>query len=114
MAYWSGLMNETEHRKGTLTYIPVPKDLTWIEQVNYLIYKGWAFHEIDEDEKYCDAQLKHLNGMWWDITEKEIDPYDEIVKARKLTETHYEYECRWHNGEASFDEVLEQALKGAD
>ena len=111
-------MSETEHWKGKLKKLVLPKKCnTWKLQVKYLQLHGYEFEDLELDEGYfyTSSEVGRLikqDNNWYEIIEiTEIDLDYDIANATKLNNNIMEFEVRFYNGGASFTEMIEGAIK---
>ena len=111
-------MSETVHYRGVATKINIPRDKSPIQVAEDLLSKAKV--KID---KYYENTLEQLNadcsdsyffhsktGTLYKLESKEIDPYEDIIRAEIKDETTIEYELKFYNGGAGFSECLEEAF----
>ena len=111
-------MSRTVHYKGVAKRIDL-KGLTNEEFAqNYIKEQGL------EVPSYSDSTLEYLTDKWGDlfffyprnqslyeITLEEVDDEDEIIKAEfSVIDESIDYELRYYNGGAGFEECLEEAF----
>lgn len=112
-------MSETVHYRGTAVLISkgeqaeidakiILAEKGEIEKPNY--YKTWV--EYLSDEFYNDYYYHEPTESLYEIDYKEIDPYEDIIKAHyiNLTNTKIGFELKYYNGGAGFNECLEEAI----
>jgi len=111
-------MSKTEHYRGVATKINIPRDKSLIqvaedilskEKVKIDKYYKNALEQLTEDcsDKYF---FHYKTGILYSLESKEIDPYEDIIRAEIKDETTIEYELRYYNGGAGFSECLEEAF----
>ena len=102
-------MSETEHIKGKL--IPTGKtiaefvgdvELTWHEDIK----------EYFEDEYYRKAF--EINGKVFTIEQEKLDPDNDTFTSKINKDGTINFEVRYYNGDCSFDEALEDSIKGCN
>ena len=111
-------MSETVHYKGNAKRVDL-KGLTLEEFAqNYIKIQGL------EVPSYSDSALEYLTDRWrglfffyprnqtlYNITLESIDQDDEIIKAEfSSVDESINYELRYYNGGAGFEECLEEAF----
>lgn len=111
-------MSETVHYKGTAKRVDL-QGLTTEEFAQKFIKD-----EGKEIPSYCETALEYLVDRWdkefffyeynqtlYEITREDIDLDDEIIKAEfDPTSNKINYELRFYNGGAGFNECLEEAF----
>ena len=109
-------MSETEHNIGKL--IPMSITETLEETAKRIhIENGWnkpeseTFLESLKDLGYRKYIILLDENKIYKVVNKQIDPDDEILHAKTTTNGIIEYELRFYNGGASFDEAMQEALK---
>ena len=112
-------MSETVHHRGIITEIPKENKTTEELAMSILQENG-----INELESYYDSAIEYLlygdlkedyfyykkTDTLYKMSDSELDPYDDIIRANKVDEKTIEYECRFYNGGASLNECITKAL----
>lgn len=110
-------MSRQEHHTGKL--IPFENiDNEDIDSIKVRLLKkhGYYIKSIVDDsysiKSLFDDTLSKLyyvhNGIVYEIHDTELD--DEIIEANKQIDGSISYHLMWHNGGASFDECLDEAM----
>lgn len=112
-------MSETVHYKGTATKVYQDLGKT-VEQMAEKIAKENGFTELPSwtnswlealCEPWCSSYFYHPKSMsLFKITREEYEEDYEIITAKEVKKDSFEYELRYHNGGAGFQECLEEAL----
>jgi hypothetical protein len=113
-------MSKTEHRKGTLT--PVGINGQTVEEkykaaCNHLGGTKLPTYRSTWEEYFDDVGYRKMffyNDVFYEIHQEEVDPDNTIANAIQNNDGTVDFEVRWHNGGASFDEVLVDAFAKAD
>ena len=111
-------MSETVHYRGVATKINIPSDKSLInvaedilkkEKVKIDNYYENTLQQLNED--CSDSYFFHSKtGTLYSLESKEIDLYEDIIRAEIKDETTIEYELKFYNGGAGFSECLEEAF----
>jgi hypothetical protein len=64
------------------------------------------------DEFYKEYAL--VKGVLYKLEAEEVDPYDDVVWAKKNADGSINYVLRYYNGGCGFDEVFEEAILRLD
>lgn len=109
-------MSETEHSKGKLIPIFGAGDLEKSAK-NLLKISGKKFK--DEEYASCLEQVSDEGyreyyigkDTIYLINSENLNPEDDIATAERLENGDIAFELRYYNGGASFDEMMDSALK---
>ena len=115
-------MSETVHYKGIATKIEQPNDKTLLD-----VAKGILKSRNKEIADYYDNAIECLVQEFYDeyfyhpktqtlysITKSAHDLEEEIIKAEPREDGTIEYELRYYNGGAGFEECMEEAFDKLD
>jgi hypothetical protein len=109
-------MSNTEHWRGELYRIGFDEDLAFADMVLKLKedYDMEGF-SIDRDI-WCnsDETLVYYYGEFYSIDKEECNPDEDIIEASRDSRDVIQFETKFYNGGASFNECLVQALKDVD
>ena len=111
-------MSETVHYKGVATKIEQPNNQTLIDVAKDILKE--RNKEIDD---YYDNAIECLTQEFYNeffyypktqtlysITKTDHDLEEEIIKAEPKEDGTIEYELRYYNGGAGFEECMEEAF----
>ena len=111
-------MSYTEHYKGTATKINIPRDKSLNEVAEEILkesnikkmgYYNSSIEQLCEDysfEYFFDSRT----GSLYKLDNQEFEMNDYIIRAEEKSETIVEYELRYYNGGAGFEECLAEAF----
>jgi hypothetical protein len=109
-------MSETVHHRGTITEVEPPKGITLEDYAKQLLTERGktirSYHKNGIDA-LCDTfygEFFSYKETLYSIDDKDLDPDGTIIRAKVLSPKVIEYELRFYNGGASFQECLEEAL----
>lgn len=113
-------MSETVHYKGIANLVDIPDGKTLVQVAEDILKEKDPLYELpanyDNDLEYLtytyyEEYFYHPTGnALYRITKNSIDPYDDIIKATRRDNGEIEYELRYYNGGAGFEECLEEAM----
>lgn len=115
-------MSEYQHHVGTLTKVEIPQGQTTEEYVKNILDEN----EIQMESYYSDifeCLMDELNDEYYyhrkssilyKVNNEEIDPYDDIIKSRRLDENNIMYELKFCDGVSYYRECLDNALDKLD
>lgn len=111
-------MSETVHYIGTATKVFLPKGETAIDYANRILKgRNKVVADYYEDAIECltnlfgDEYFYHKRDkVLYIITKTEHSQDDEIIKAEKTENGIINYELRYYNGGAGFDECMDEAF----
>ena len=111
-------MSETVHYRGIARKIYTDNGKTVIDKaqdiLNTMGVEMDSFYDTPLDflcEKYSEEYFFHQKTRsLFKISREELDPYEDIIRAKEIDKDVYEYELRYYNGGAGFEECLEEAL----
>lgn len=118
-------MSETVHYRGIATKIDIPPSKTTLDMAKEILDD---FGELEiEMPSYYDDALEWLTGYYdeqffyhektdtlYEITKTIVDEEDDIIRAQRNEDGDIEYELRYYNGGAGFEECLEEAIDNMD
>ena len=111
-------MSETVHYKGTATKINIPRDKSLVDVAKEILkernikieeYYANSLEQLCSDysfEYFFDART----GSLYELDNNGYDDNDEIIRAEEKSETIVEYELKYYNGGAGFEECLAEAF----
>jgi hypothetical protein len=112
-------MSETVHYRGVATKIEQPNDKTLIEVAESILkernieldeyYEGNSIKQLCEDMHYEFFYYPGTNSLY-SITRECVDQYDDIIQAELKDNGTIEYDLKYYNGGAGFEECLEEAF----
>ena len=115
-------MSETVHYKGIATKIEQPNDKTLIQ-----VAEGILSDRHEEVKDYYDNALECLCDVYYEeffyhkakqtlysITKTDHDLEEEIIKAEPRADGRINYELKYYNGGAGFEECMEVAFDMLD
>ena len=114
-------MSETVHYKGKIKKVEIPKDQTINEYCKELC-KQFEIVESDYFLEYGKGDYIALlteyredyicvNGGVYEVLSKEYHDLDEgIARLEENNDGTYDYDVRYYNGGAGFDEMIEQCF----
>jgi hypothetical protein len=115
-------MSKTVHYRGVATKIEQPHDKTLLDVVkgilkerNYVVadYYNNALECLTQE--FCDEYFYHPKTQTlYSITKTDHDLDEEIIKAEPKDDGTIEYELRYYNGGAGFEECMEEAFDKLD
>lgn len=100
-------MSDYEHIKGILK--PTGKTIhDYVGEVPLKTYHE-SRREYFDDEFYRKAV--EINGLVYEVESVELDPSDDIYRAKKIENGVIEFEVKFYNGGCSFSEAIDTALE---
>lgn len=111
-------MSETQFCTGRIKKIDISPDLNGEELITWFKNQGFNIKDYevyDGKVGYIDGDVVQLGNEYFHILKHyETLSEPEYVHAEKTEDPGaYRFTCMWHNGGASLEEVLEQAIKDA-
>jgi len=111
-------MSETVHYKGVATKITPPKGKTLIDVAKDILkdrnkeMPDYFDNAVDflVDEFYNEFFYRAKTKTLYSITKVERDPDADIIEANEKEDGTIEYELRYYNGGAGFNECLDDAF----
>ena len=111
-------MSETEHHKGHL--IPLVLSGVTEEERAESVCKRFGFEKQDHHKSYVDCvqdegyrKIYFRDSVFYEIKDEELNP-DSFSSAEPNVDGGINYHILYHNGGASFDEVLDSAINKMD
>lgn len=111
-------MSETVHYRGKATKIDQPFNKTLIQ-----VAEGILEERGQEIPSYSDNAVEAICDLWdnefflyaetqtlFRISKEEHELDEEILYANKCDDGTIDFELRWYNGGASFNECLSEAM----
>lgn len=112
-------MSYTEHYRGTAHLVHLPEGQT-LEEFAEKLAKERGFDDIPSYYKsalecmidnFEDDYIYHkATGHLYSINKCSYEPDEEIIIAERQPDNSIDFEVRFYNGGASFNECLEEAL----
>ena len=111
-------MSETVHYRGIATQIAPFDDKTALDVAKEILENKGVYiaecydNAIDclTEKFYNEYFFHHKTQKLYNITKTEHDLDDDIIKASLNEDGTIEYELRYYNGGAGFDECMEEAF----
>jgi hypothetical protein len=112
-------MSETVHYKGVATKVKQPKKKTLNDLAENILkernieieksYNGNHIEQLCEDMCYEFFYYPKTKSLY-SITKEDVDQDEYIIKAELKDNGTIEYDLKYYNGEAGFEECLEEAF----
>ena len=115
-------MSETVHYRGIATKIDQPNDKTLIDVAKDILKernKEIADYYDNAIECLCDSYYREFfyhskTQVLYKLDNNEYEPDEDIIRAEPKENGTIEYELRYYNGGAGFDECIEEAFDKLD
>jgi hypothetical protein len=107
-------MSETVHYRGVATQINIPRDKSLVDVAEEILKE----RNIKIEEYYANSLEQLCSDYFFDARTESLyeldnngyDDNDEIIRAEEKSETIVEYELKYYNGGAGFEECLAEAF----
>ena len=115
-------MSETVHYRGIATKIEQPNDKTLIDVAKDILKernKEIADYYNDAIDCLCDIYYHEFfyhpkTQALYKLDNNEYEPNEDIIRAEQKENGTIEYELKYYNGGAGFEECIEEAFDKLD
>lgn len=112
---WRMKMSEMEYHTGVLRSLDMSKGLEETAK-EICERKGWKPWSVDcswvealEDDGH--GMYVVVNGIIYEVDDSDIDPYNDVFDAERLSDGTYRYTVKFYNGGCGFSEAVGTAME---